>query len=170
VAPEAVAGSIGAGAPEGAAVTDAGFTAGVVGGPVLDGEGHALGVAVKRDNASAVVPITDVVRILDQAHVDARTNPTTNDYRKAALDMSNHWYKRARPIFERVHRTVPEMPWVTDQLHEAEREIAAGHDQSPSSRPIFPVAVAAVLFAVDSVAVTSVLRRRVLRTERARRA
>jgi hypothetical protein len=117
-----------------------------------------------------VVPIGDVVGLLDQAHLDTRTSSVTNDYRKAALDMSNHWYKRARPLLERVHRRTPEMPWVAEQLHEAEREIAAGHDQSPSSRPFLPVAVAAVFFAADSVAVTSVLRRRLLRAQRARTA
>ena len=56
------------------------------------------------------------------------------------------------------------MPCVSDQTQEAAREIALGHDDSPSDRPFLPVALAAVLFAIDAVAVTTVMRRRVLRS------
>src|SRR5205085_10114445 len=68
VAPEAVAGTVGDAMPEGGSLTDTGFTAGVIGGAVLDSDGQAVGVAVKRDGASAIVPIADVVRTLDDAH------------------------------------------------------------------------------------------------------
>jgi hypothetical protein len=144
-------------------LTNAGFTEGVAGGPVLDGDGHAVGVAVKRDGTSAVVPLAGVVRLLEQAHVQAPTDTLTSDYRKAAADMSRHWYRRALPALRRLAIQAPDLPWVADQTQEAVREIAAGRDQSPASRSFAPVAVAAILFAVDSVAVTTVLRRRLLR-------
>ena len=160
-APDAVGGTIRE-ASEGAALTDAGYTAGVIGGAVLNGEGKAVGVAVKRDGASAVVPVADVARVLDEAHARGRTNTVTTDYRKAAADMSRHWYKKALPIFQSITRRSPEVPWVAEQTQEAAREIALGHDDSPSDRPFLPVAAAAVLFAVDAVAVTAVLRRRLI--------
>ena len=166
VVPETVAGTVGAPVPDGGALTDAGFTVGVIGGPVLDADGQAVGVAVKRDGTSAVVPVTDVVRVLDQAHVHGRTNAVTTDYRKAALDMSRRWYRRALPTLRSVNRRVPELPWVAEQAQEAVQQIALGLDQSPSSRSFAPIAVAAVLFAIDSVAVTTVLRRRLLRAQR----
>jgi hypothetical protein len=164
VAPEADAGTIKEAAPDGPALTDAGYTAGVIGGAVVDADGKAVGVAVKRDGASAVVPVADVARVLDEAHARVRTNAVTVDYRKAAADMSRHWYKKALPILQSVGQRAPDMPWVTDQTQEAAREIALGHDDSPSDRPFLPVAIAAVLFAVDAVAVTTVLRRRFLRS------
>jgi hypothetical protein len=166
VAPEAVDGTIGTARPDGAVLTNAGFTEGVAGGPVLDGDGHAVGVAVKRDGTSAVVPVAEVVRLLDQAQVQGRTDPLTSEYRKAASDMSRHWYRRALPVLRRLGLRAPDLPWIADQTQEAATEIAAGHDESPSSRPFAPVAVAAILFAADSVAVTTVLRRRLLRATR----
>jgi hypothetical protein len=166
VAPEAVAGTIGDAVPEGGSLTDTGFTAGVIGGAVLDSDGQAVGVAVKRDGASAIAPIADVVRALDEAHARGSTNAVTKDYRKAATDMSRHWYKKALPILQTIGRRAPTMPWVSDQTQEAAREIALGHDESPNERPFLPVAVAAVLFAADAVAVTTVLRRRLVRAHR----
>ena len=165
VAPEAVGGTIGDAIPEGGALTSAGYTLGVVGGAVLDPDGQAVGVAVKRDGASAIVPVSEVVRALDEAHVRARVNVVTKDYRNAATDMSRHWYKKALPIFQSIAKRSPDMPWVSDQTQEAAREIALGHDESPNDRPFFPVAAAAVLFAVNAIAVTTVLRRRFLRSE-----
>jgi S1-C subfamily serine protease len=162
VAPEAVAGTVGDPIPEGGALTNAGYTAGVIGGPVLDADGQAVGVAVKRDGASAIVPVTDVVRALDEAHASARSNGITTDYRKAAADMSRRWYKKALPILQSVSHRSPDTPWVADQTQEAAQQIALGNDDSPSDRPFFPVALAAVLFAVDAVAVTTVLRRRLI--------
>jgi hypothetical protein len=167
VAPEAVAGTLGDAVPEGGSLTDAGFTAGVIGGAVLDAEGQAVGVAVKRDGASAVVPLAEVVRVLDEAHSRGRTNSVTKDYRKAAAYMSRHWYKRALPILQAISRQAPDMPWVSEQTQEASRQIALGVDESPNDRPFLPVAIAAVLFAADAVAVTTVLRRRIMRAQRA---
>ena len=167
VAPEAVAGTIGDAVPEGGSLTDAGFTAGVVGGAVLDLDGQAVGVAVKRDGASAMVPVAEVVRVLDEAHARVRTSSVTKDYRKAAGDMSRHWYKKALPILQTISRRSPDMPWISDQTQEASREIALGHDESPNERPFLPVAAAAVLFAADAVAVTTVLRRRIVRAHSA---
>jgi hypothetical protein len=164
VSPAATGGSIGDAVPEGGALTDAGYTAGVIGGPALDTNGNVVGVAVKRDGASAVVPIGDVAHALDEAHAAARTNSVTSDYRKAAADMSRHWYKRALPILESLSRRSPELPWIPEQTQEAAQAIALGNDESPSNRPFFPVAVAAVLFAVDAIAVTTVLRRRLMRS------
>jgi hypothetical protein len=164
VSPEATEGSVGDAVPEGAALTDAGYTAGVIGGPALDTAGRAVGVAVKRDGASAVVPIADVARALDEVHAQARTNTVTSDYRKAAADMSRHWYKKALPILESLSRRSPDLPWIPEQTQEAAQQIALGNDDSPSDRPFLPVAAAAVLFAVDAVAVTTVLRRRLLRS------
>ena len=164
VAPEAVPGTVGDTIAEGGALTSTGYTLGVVGGAVLDGDGLAVGVAVKRDGASAIVPVADVVRALDEAHARVRTNAVTKDYRKAAADMSNHWYKKALPILQSIAKRSPDIPWVSDQTQEAAREIALGHDESPNDRPFFPVALAAVLFAVDAIAVTTVLRRRLLRS------
>jgi hypothetical protein len=166
VAPEVVAGTIRDAAPDGPALTDAGYTAGVIGGAVLNAEGKAVGVAVKRDGASAVVPVADVARVLDEARARGRTNVVTVDYRKAAADMSRRWYKRALPILQSIGRRAPDMPWISDQAQEAAREIALGHDDSPSDRPFLPVAVAAVLFAADAMAVTTVLRRRFLASSR----
>jgi hypothetical protein len=132
----------------------------VIGGVVLDADGQAVGVAVKRDGASAVVPVADVARALDEAHARGRTNGLTKDYRTAAADMSRHWYKKALPIFQSITKRSPDMPWVPEQTQEAAREIALGHDDSPNDRPFLPVALAAVLFAANAVAVTTVLRRR----------
>jgi len=162
VAPEAVEGSAGDPAPCGGTLITAGYTAGVIGGAVLDAEGRAVGVAVKHDGASAVVPVTDVARVLDEAHVRNRISRVTKDYRTAAADMSRHWYKKALPMFQSLRRRSPDLPWVSDQIQEAGQEIALGHDESPSSRPSLPIAAAAVLFAVDAVAITTVLRRRLL--------
>jgi hypothetical protein len=163
VAPDAVDGTVGDGVPEGGALTSTGYTSGVIGGPVLDADGQAIGVAVKRDGGpSAIVPIADVIRALDAAHAHAGTNTATKDYRKAAADMSQNWFKRALPIFHSVSEHTPGMPWVEEQIQEAGQQIALGNDQSPSDRPFFPVALAAVLFAIDAVAVTTVLRRRLL--------
>jgi hypothetical protein len=164
VAPEADEGSVGDALPGGGVLTTAGYTAGVIGGAVLDAEGRAVGVAVKHDGASAVVPVADVARILDEAHVRSRTNAITTDYRKAAADMSHHWYKKAVPVFQSLRRRSPDLPWVSEQIQEAGQEIALGHDESPSDRPFAPVAIAALLFAADAVAVTTVLRRRFLRS------
>jgi len=163
VAPEAVGGTIQDAAPDGPALTDAGYTAGVIGGAVLDAEGRAVGIAVKRDGASAVVPVADVARVLDEVHARGHTNTVTVDYRKAAADMSRHWYKKALPILQSVGQRAPDVPWISDQTQEAAREIALGHDDSPNDRPFLPVAIAAVLFAIDAVAVATVMRRRVLR-------
>jgi hypothetical protein len=55
------------------------------------------------------------------------------------------------------------MPWVADQVQEASLAIKEGRDESPNDRPFLPVALAAVLFAGNAVAVTTVLRRRILR-------
>ncbi|MBV9412321.1 MAG: hypothetical protein JO148_12045, partial [Acidimicrobiia bacterium] len=148
--------------PDGGALTSTGYTLGVVGGPALDPEGQAIGVATKRDGASAIVPIADVTRALDEAHARVRTNAVTADYRKAAADMSRHWYKRALPIFRSISKRSPEMPWVPEQSQEAVQEIALGHDESPTSLPFAPLTVAAVLFAIDAIAVTTVLRRRLI--------
>jgi hypothetical protein len=162
VAPEADAGTVGDAIAEGGTLTNTGYTLGVVGGPALNSTGQAIGVAVKRDGASAIVPISDVARALDEARATARTNTVTLDYRKAAADMSRHWYKRALPILQSISRRAPEMPWVSEQTQEAAQEIALGHDESPSDRPFLPVAIAAVIFAIDAVAVTTVLRRRLI--------
>jgi len=171
VGPEAVSGTVGEAEPEGGAATDAGFTAGVVGGVALDADGQAIGVAVKRDGSSAIVSIAEVTRALEQAQPPVSrmsTNPdkTTKTYRDAADAMSRHWYRRALPRLEDVRRKAPRAPWVADQVDEARQQIKLGHDESPSDRPIAPVAVAAVLFAIDAVAVTTVLRRRLLRRQR----
>jgi S1-C subfamily serine protease len=166
VTPQVVPGAVIAPVADGAALTDAGFTAGVVGGPVLDADGQAVGVAVKRDGASAVVPLADVVRVLDQAHVRSHTSAVAGEYRAAAGYMSRNWYRKALPVLRNVSRRAPDMPWVIDQVQEAVQQIALGRDESPSSRPFVPVALAAVLFAADSVAVTTVLRRRLLRAQR----
>jgi len=131
---------------------------------VLDADGQAVGVAVKRDGASAVVPVGEVVHVLADAQTRGRAGALTDDYRKAATDMSRHWYKKALPIFQSIAKRSPDTPWVSDQTQEAAREIALGHDESPNDRPFFPVALAAVLFAVDAIAVTTVLRRRLLRS------
>jgi len=144
VAPEAVGGTIQDAAPDGPALTDAGYTAGVIGGAVLDAEGRAVGIAVKRDGASAVVPVADVARVLDEVHARGHTNTVTVDYRKAAADMSRHWYKKALPILQSVGQRAPDVPWISDQTQEAAREIALGHDDSPNDRPFLPVAIAAV--------------------------
>ena len=162
VAPEAVEGTVGDAVPGGGALTSAGYTAGVIGGPVVDADGKAVGVAVKHDGASAVVPIADVARVLDEAHARSRTNSVTRDYRAAAADMSRHWYKKALPVLQSLRQRSPDLPWVSEQTQEAAQEIALGHDESPTSRPFLPVALAAVLFAVDAVAVTTVLRRRAI--------
>ena len=163
VAPEAVAGTIGNGTPEGGTLISAGYTLGVVGGAALDADGQVVGVAVKREGASAFVPVADVVRALDEAHVKARVSGVARDYRTAATDMSRHWYKKALPSFQSIAKRSPDMPWVADQIQEAAREIALGHDESPNERPSFPRALAAVLFAIDAIAVTTVLRRRLIR-------
>jgi len=162
VAPEADAGSVADAVAEGGALTTTGYTLGVVGGPALNSVGQAIGVAVKRDGASAIVPVSDVARALDEARARGHANAVTNDYRKAAADMSRHWYKRALPIFQSISERSPDMPWVSEQTQEAAQEIALGHDESPSDRPFAPVAIAAVLFAIDAVAVTTVLRRRLI--------
>ena len=141
----------------------AGYTAGVIGGAVLDAEGRAVGVAVKYDGASALVPVADVARLVDEVPTWRATSAVTTDYRKAAADMSRHWYRKALAIFLSLRRRSPDMPWVSDQIQEAAQQIALGHDQSPSSRPFVPIAVAAVFFAVDAVAVATVLRRRIIR-------
>ena len=164
VSPDAVAGTVGDAIPEGGTMTSTGYTLGVVGGAVLDADGQAIGVAVKRDGASAIVPVADVVRALDDAHTRGRVNTVTRDYRKAAADMSRNWYKRALPILQAIGRRSPDTPWVSDQIQEAAQQIALGHDESPSDRPFLPVAIAAVLFAADAVAVTTVLRRHVVRS------
>ncbi|MBV9411134.1 MAG: trypsin-like peptidase domain-containing protein [Acidimicrobiia bacterium] len=166
VAPDAVDGTINDAVPEGGALTSAGYTDGVIGGPVLDADGQAIGVAVKRDGGpSAIAPIGDVIRALDDSHTPASTNAVTKDYRKAAADMSQNWFKRALPIFRSISERAPSMPWVDDQIQEAGQQIAVGNDESPSDRPFFPVALAAVLFATDAIAVTTVLRRRFLHSE-----
>ena len=131
---------------------------------MLDADGQAVGVAVKRDGASAIVLVSEVVRALDEAHARGRANTVTKDYRNAATDMSRHWYKKALPIFQSIGKRSPDLPWVSDQTEEAAKEIALGHDESPNDRPFFPVALAAVLFAADAIAVTTVLRRRILRS------
>jgi hypothetical protein len=166
VAPEAAAGTVGDALPQGGALTDTGYTLGVVGGPALDADGQAIGVAVKRDGASAIVAVSDVTRALDEAQARSRTSVLTLDYRKAAADMSRHWYKRARPIFQSISKRSPTMPWVADQAQEATQQIALGNDESPSDRPFAPVAIAAVLFAIDAIAITTVLRRRLVRSTR----
>jgi len=162
VDPAAVSGTVGDAIAEGGALTGTGYTLGVVGGPALDADGQVLGVAVKRDGASAIVPVTDIVHALDDVHARARTNAVTKDYRKAAADMSRNWYKRALPIFQSISKRSPDITWVSEQTHEAAEQIALGHDESPANRPFLPVAAAAVLFAVDAIAVTTVLRRRFL--------
>src|SRR5207248_9055545 len=144
VSPDAVAGTVGDAIPEGGTMTSTGYTLGVVGGAVLDADGQAIGVAVKRDGASAIVPVADVVRALDAAHTRGRVNTVTRDYRKAAADMSRNWYKRALPILQAIGRRSPDTPWVSDQIQEAAQQIALGHDESPSDRPFLPVAIAAV--------------------------
>ncbi len=162
--PEAATGTVAARLPEGSLATDTGYTQGVVGGPVLDSDGEVVGVAAKRDEASAVLPVTDVVHVLDEAHARTSPNAVTRDYRKAAGDMSRHWYKKALPLLQAVGVRAPNVPWINEQIQEAGTETALGHDESPSVRPFPPVAVAAVLFAMDAVAVTTVLRRRLLRS------
>src|SRR5438270_3849781 len=133
--PEAVGGTIGDAVPEGGSLTDTGFTAGGIGGAVLDGDGQALAVAVKHDGASAIAPVADVVRVLDQAHARGASNAVTKDYRKAAADMSRHWYKRALPILRTVVRKAPDMPWVPDQGQEASLAIREGRGESPNDPP-----------------------------------
>src|SRR4029079_14411621 len=100
--------------------------------------------------------VAEVTRVLEQAHARGADGKPAEDqatetYREAAISMSQHWYRRALPRLQEVRKRAPQAPWVADQVDEANLQIKAGHDESPSNRPVAPVAVAAVLFAIVAV-------------------
>jgi len=159
VRPVGSAGTLGA-HESGATPITAGFTTGVGGGPVVDADGRVVGVAVKKDNSSAMVDVAAVQRLLQDAKARPAVDDASRAYRDAADAMSRHYYRRALPLFRKVSGLAPAMPFVGEQAQEALQQIALGNDLTPSTRPAWVLALAAALFALTAIAVSVVANRR----------
>ena len=120
--------------------TQAPASPGNSGGPVLNEQGHVIGILVASavDNKGValegqefVIPASVITEKLSQVNVTPRTSDTTTVYNLALDAYYKHYYKQALPLFQKASNLYPGHPYVSDYISQTQSAIDAGKDETP---------------------------------------
>ena len=139
------------------------------GGPVLDTQGNVIGtlIAGSTDQTGALVsgymfvlPVGIIRSVLADHGIQPATGRVTTQYDAALADYYRAYYKRALPEFRSVLAAFPQHPYAAGYIRLSQRQIAEGHDRTPSFPWLLPVIALAVLAVAGAAAAAIVLARR----------
>ncbi len=120
--------------------TDATMHPGNSGGPVLNADGHVVGLAtfgaVSQNTGQTVsgenfvVPTSLVQEFLHQVNVTPQSSQTTGLYQQAMADYYAQRYRDALPLLQKVNALLPGNPFVQKFITASQADILAGKDRS----------------------------------------
>src|SRR5215831_14668114 len=125
------------------------------GGPVLDTQGNVIGTLIAGASAGDqvvagyqfVLPVGIIRSVLAEHGIRPSAGPVTSQYDAALADYYRGYYKRARPEFQAVLAAFPQHPYAASYIRLSQRQIAEGHDRTPSFPWLLPFIALAVLAA-----------------------
>jgi serine protease Do len=139
------------------------------GGPVLNTQGNVIGtlIAGSTDQTGELVsgymfvlPVGTIRSVLADHGIRPATGPVTTEYDAALVNYYQAYYKRALPEFRAVLAAFPQHPYAAQYIRLSQRQIAEGHDRTPSFPWLLLVIALAVLAAAAGGAAAIVLTRR----------
>jgi len=125
------------------------------GGPVLDTQGNVIGTLIAGASAGDqvvagyqfVLPVGIIRSVLAEHGIRPSAGPVTSQYDAALADYYRGYYKRARAEFQAVLAAFPQHPYAAKYIRLSQRQIAEGHDRTPSFPWLLPFIALAVLAA-----------------------
>ena len=123
------------------------------GGPVLDTQGNVIGTLIAGASAGGqvvagyqfVLPVAVIRTVLAEHGIHPAAGPVTSQYDAALADYYQGYYKRARPEFQAVLAAFPQHPYAASYIRLSQRQIAEGHDRTPSFPWLLPLIALAML-------------------------
>ncbi|WP_233149753.1 S1C family serine protease, partial [Kineosporia sp. A_224] len=149
--------------------TQAPASPGNSGGPVLDDQGHVVGVLVASavdnkgvalENQEFVIPVSVVREALQQKNITAKESQSTATYDEALTEFYDKHYKNAMPLFQRVKNLYGGHPYVDQYIADSQTAIDQGKDETPKPVWIWVLLAGVVLAVVLGIVLLLLLLRR----------
>ncbi|WP_158221173.1 serine protease [Kineosporia sp. R_H_3] len=149
--------------------TQAPASPGNSGGPVLDDQGHVVGVLVASavdskgvalENQEFVIPVSVVREALQQKNITPKESQSTATYDEALDEFYDKHYKNAMPLFQRVKNLYGGHPYVDQYIADSQTAIDQGKDETPKPVWIWVLLAGVVLAVVLGIVLLLLLLRR----------